>query len=199
MRSPITAISCLLIAVLLLCLAAYGQEEQKDETGALDIVHLKRSEPRSLAVIRHRGPFSEIPQLMTRLMTEVEKGGYYAAGPMMCAYFNSPDQVPEQELLWEVIVPVAKPGPFQAIENDKLGFTYMNALLVAYLFHIGSYQTLGETYSTLFDWAAKNNYEIAGPPTEVYWSDPQVTPEEGLVTEVWLPVKEKTSPGGAIR
>jgi effector-binding domain-containing protein len=177
-------------------LAASGQEaDEKDEVTPAK-VHLKRTEPRTMATLKHQGPFSDIPQMMSNLTSEIDEGDRYAAGPPMVAYFNSPDQVPENELIWQVMIPVVNPGQFRQIEMDKLGFSYMNAALVAYAYHIGSYETVGETYGLLFAWASRNDYEIAGPPMEIYWSDPEDTPEERLVTELWLPVKEKKSESG---
>ena len=200
MRSLKLLSLCLLIAVLCVSVAASGQdEEEKDEVSPAR-VHLKRVEPRTMAILKHQGPFSDIPQVIANLTSEIDKGDHYVAGPAMVAFFNSPDQVPEDKLIWQVMIPVVNPGPFRHIETDTPGFSYMNATLVGYTYHIGSYETVGETYGLLFEWASRNDYEIAGPPMEIYWSDPQQTPEERLVTELWLPVKEKEAePKGGVK
>jgi effector-binding domain-containing protein len=72
-------------------------------------------------------------------------------------------------------------------------------MFVAYTYHIGPYENVAETYDLLFGWAARNQYKIVGPPVEVYWGDPEQTPREKLVTEIWLPVEEKKIPGGVVR
>jgi effector-binding domain-containing protein len=43
----------------------------------------------------------------------------------------------------------------------------------------------------LAEHAYKNNYEIIGPPIEIYLSDPNETPESELLTEMCFPVMKK--------
>jgi effector-binding domain-containing protein len=132
------------------------------------------------------------------LTTEVQKGGYHIAGAIMLVVYSDPSQVPEEELLWEVWVPVAYPGPMGAAENDKMGFKYVDPMFVAYTYHIGAYGAIDQAYKDLFAWAGRTRQNIVGPPVEMYWSDPMTVPEEKLVTEIWLPVEEKKIPGGVV-
>jgi effector-binding domain-containing protein len=113
----------------------------------------------------------------------------------MVVYYDSPEEVPAEELRWEVWMPVAYPGPMKKVAEDEMGFRHMDPMFVAYTFHIGSYEGLPSAYKTLSDWAGTNRYKITGPPVEVYWSDPMTVPEDKLVTELWFPVEEKKIPG----
>jgi AraC family transcriptional regulator len=162
-------------------------------------IHLKYTEPRTVATMRHQGSFEHIPEVIGNIMTEITKGDHLVAGPIMIVYYNDPAEVPEEEYLWEIWIPVVRPGTFGRVENDVMGFRYLDTMFAAYIYHVGPYETVGESYDMLFEWAARNEYDMAGPPVEVYWSDPEQTTGEKLVTEIWLPVLEKKIPGGVVR
>lgn len=189
MKTCRTALLCLLFAFALSPLYA-------DESDPPTKVHLKHTEPRSTATMKHMGPYTEVPKVITELAKAIEEGGYHQAGPIMVAYFSDPRQTPEEELLWEVRIPVAYPGPIGSAENDKMGFRYFDPMFVAYTYHIGSYVEVGNAYGKLMEWAGRNKYQIIGPPVEVYWSDPATVPMEKWVTELQFPVLEKKIPGG---
>jgi effector-binding domain-containing protein len=158
-------------------------------------VLLKHTEPKNVAAMSHTGPFDDIPAVVMGLMGQVGMEGYAMTGPLMIVYYDNPDEVPAEDLRWEVWMPVAYPGPMKTGEDGELGFRHVDPMFVAYTFHIGPYEKLSEAYGVLMDWAGRNDYEIVGPPVEVNWSDPMTVPEEKLVTEIWFPVKEKKVPG----
>ena len=167
-----------------------------EEAGAEKHVamYLKNTEPRVVACMKHQGSFNDIPAVVTKLVEEVKKGEHLQAGPVMIVYFNSPQNVAESELLWEVLIPVAKPGGLGSRDNDELGFKVFDSMYVAYTYHVGPYEKVGDTYAQAFEWIEKNKYPLSGFPVEVYWSDDETTPADKLVTEVWLPVKEREKP-----
>ena len=181
-----------LVAVMGLCTIALAEEE-----GSIlrRTVYVKYTEPRLLATMKHKGPYEEIPAVVDKVMAEVVKGNHLLAGPVMVLYFNSPQNVPASDLEWEVGIPVVVPGAISKSEFDKVGFNVMESIYVAYKYHVGPYEKVGDTYATLFDWIEKNKYPLSGFPIEVYWSDPKTTPQEKLVTEVWLPITERETPG----
>ena len=193
--------SCLLLAVMVGVTGAHGDVEgsEKAPTEPPVKIHLKRTEPRTIAAMRHTGSFDAIPQVIGKLAGEITSGNHLAAGPVMAVYYNDPRQVAEEELVWEVWIPVARPGTFGGAEDDEMGFRYLDVMFVAYTHHIGPYETVAQSYDLLFGWAARNQYKIVGPPVEVYWSKPEQTPPEKLVTEIWLPVEERKIPGGIVK
>ena len=67
----------------------------------------------------------------------------------------------------------------------------MESKLVAYTIHKGSYNKLGEAFQRLSQWISKNGFEIIGHPTDIYYNDPNTSPEEELLTEVQIPIKRK--------
>ena len=108
-----------LALVLIACFAAsaFGQ-------GSPVKVQLKTTEPRSVALIKHQGPYSDIPAVIDKLYAEVEKGGYLICGPLMTVYYNDPSKTPPEELLWDVRIPVTNAGSMRSTDNDQLGFGY---------------------------------------------------------------------------
>jgi effector-binding domain-containing protein len=66
----------------------------------------------------------------------------------------------------------------------------------ATLVHVGPYDTLGTAYGTLTAWIGAHELAIAGPPREVYLSEPE-TPPEQVKTIVEFPVSEVATPVAA--
>jgi effector-binding domain-containing protein len=191
MRKPRLFALCLVLAIA--CIVANAYAEQKIDTPTR--VYMKKTEPHSVAIMAHKGPFTDMSAVTTKLVGELDKGGYSQAGPIMAMFLNSPENTPQKDLKWQVMIPVAYPGPMGMPDNDKLGFTYSDSYYVAYIYHIGPYEKVNDSYQILFDWAKRANYKILGNPVEIYWSDPSKTPKEKTVTEIWIPIEEKKTPG----
>ena len=185
--------SVLILAVVLA--AAVFATAVLAQTGSTPAVkvYIKKTEPHTVAVIKHKGPFTEVPTVMASLMGEIDKGGYLSAGPVMAMFITPPENTPAKDLQWQVMIPVVAPGPLGQPQFDKLGFQYLDPATVAFTFHVGSFDTVNEAYKTIFAWAKTNNYTIRGYPMEIYWSDPAKVPKDKLVTEVMVPIEEKRS------
>ena len=151
-------------------------------------VSIKKTEPRTVAFIAMKGPFAQIPATFPKLYDWLREKGYDPVGPPYGVYFNSPEQVPAEQLLWEIHVPisgdVAPCGP----DERGLGVKRVEGAEVASTMHKGPFHTVGETYGALVGWIMENGYQIAGPPEEVYLTDPAYTRAEELLTEVRFPV-----------
>ena len=60
---------------------------------------------------------------------------------------------------------------------------------VAVGLHAGSYDTLRETYRAIEKWAADQGIAFAGPPWELYLTDPGANPDQSTWrTEVYWPI-----------
>lgn len=180
-----------LAALLIICLVASALAQ----SGPVK-VHRKNTEPRTIALIQHKGPYSDIPGIVESLYAELAKGGYHICGPLMTVYYNDPSQTPASDLFWDVRIPVTNPGMLKKGDLDKLGFGFQDKAYVSYTYHVGPYETISDSYGLLFDWAETNKYEITGYMTEVHWSEPDA---KNPVTEIWLPVKQKTAAQRAVR
>ena len=189
------AVLCLAVLALAMATGAWAQAKSAMPT----TVFLKHTEPRAVAKMSHKGPYTDMHAVIEKLMKGVDAGDHHMVGPVMAIHYNSPQQVSPEELLWEIWIPVAYPGVIKDAEDDMMGFRYMDPQFVAYTYHIGPYDKVGDSYKMLFEWAERNKYEIQSYPVELYWSDPAKTPAEKIVTELWLPVKERKIPGGVVR
>lgn len=89
---------------------------------------------------------------------------------------------------FEAAIPVERAPERKVPEGSavKIKQTYAGPALKAV--HTGSYSGMTRTYEQLFAYAAAHGYEQAGPPWDRYVSDPADTPEDELVTEIYLPV-----------
>ncbi len=192
-RSIFAATLITLLLVFSYSATSFAQQTGKAKSSPLEI-HVKHTEPRTVAVIRHKGPFEEISSVTKDLIAQIDKGGHLMAGPVIIRYLDDPKSVSKNKLRWEVMIPVVKPGRLGGTEFDKLLFKYMDVMNVAFAYHIGPVETISETYGEMFNWVGKSGYDVVGPPMEVYWSNPETTPPEKFVVELWVPISEERKP-----
>ena len=59
-----------------------------------------------MAKIVHRGPYEECEPTYDRLFAWIARNGMSITGPIREAYLNDPREVPQEEILTEIYVPV---------------------------------------------------------------------------------------------
>jgi len=155
-------------------------------------VTVKKTEPRTVAFVAMKGPYTKIPEAFPKLFGWlVGEKGYIPAGSPIGVYFNAPGEVPDEELLWEIQCPiggdVAPSGP----DERGLGVKWVEGAEVAATMYKGPYDQVAATWEALAGWIMENGYEIAGAGEEVYLSDPDKTPPEELITELRCVVRKK--------
>ena len=108
-------------------------------------------------------------------------------GPPFIIYHGSPESGEpfDIEICAPVVVAVEPPAGWQLQELPAGEF--------ATLLHVGPYDTIGAAYTVMMAWPAEHGYTIAGPPREVYLSEPD-TPPDQIRTIVELPVVEVAAP-----
>jgi AraC family transcriptional regulator len=153
-------------------------------------VTIKKAEPITVAFISMKGPYSLISEAFGKLYGWIGQKGYIPAGSPRGVYFNAPEQVPAEELLWELCSPVAGDVAPSGPDEQGLGTRKVKGAEVAATIHKGPYDQVGGTIHALDAWIAGNGYEIVGAYEEVYLSSPETPPEE-LLTEVRFPVRKK--------
>lgn len=146
----------------------------------------KKLGKRQVAYITYKGPFDEIPVLMGEVVGFIMAKGLQIMGPPFGVYFNSPQEVPVEELMYEVAVPFFG----ESEEEGRVKIKTMPEQLVLSAIHKGPYSECGKIYGLVAQHAYQNGYEIVGPPLETYLSDPNETPESELLTEIAFPVKK---------
>lgn len=150
---------------------------------------IKQTYPMTVAFISMRGPYAQIPEAFGRLDDWLSERGLMPAGMPEGVYLNDPQCTPGAEAVWELWAPVADGTPPFEAGDDGLGVKVVPAGTVVSAMHRGPYDTIAPIYDALAGWVAANGYVLAGPPREIYYSDPdEVAPEETL-TEVQFPVR----------
>lgn len=113
--------------------------------------------------------------------------GLQIAGTPFTIYYNNPMEVPIEELVFEVGMPIV--GETQPEGKVKIKIIPSQMVLSTML--VGPYDKLGEIHMALGEYADKNGYEIIGAPMEIYFNCPTDVSESELLTEVHFPVVKK--------
>jgi AraC family transcriptional regulator len=127
---------------------------------------------------------------MTRLYEWVGERGLRPAGMPKGVFLTDP-AAGMAEAAWEVQAPVAGDIAENTADSSRLGTKRIEPRLVASAMHRGPYETVNETYEELTSWIDHNNFAVAGPPEELYFSDPGTTAPADYLTEVRLPISKK--------
>lgn len=149
-------------------------------------VELAQEEPLLVAAVKiHTSQekiASDISAGFERLMRGLNRSDVSASGVPMILYHHVIDEESDGDI--EICAPVAS----AFLGNEDVGGRELEGGPVATTVHQGPYEGLTAAYHSLTDWISKNGYEIAGPPREIYLSDPKTTAEEDLLTRVSFPV-----------
>lgn len=112
----------------------------------------------------------------------LQERGIHPAGPPYSRYHLYTPESVDVESGFPTTEPVSGEG---RISTGELPGGRM-----AYAIHMGPYDTLSATYNALAVWMSDKGQEQAGPPWEIYWSDPGETPDPAdWKTEVLWPVR----------
>jgi effector-binding domain-containing protein len=153
---------------------------------ALDI-KAKEVSPFSYCCITHKGPFTEIENVIGRLMQATQSQNIFPTGAMIGVYYNSPDEVKPENLEWEMGFPISAqvniPAPLK-----KKRWTYTAVVSAV---HKGAYEETGKTIAKMSEWMQEKGLVQAGPLLERYLTmpTPQTKPED-LRSEIWIPYQK---------
>jgi AraC family transcriptional regulator len=146
----------------------------------------KRAEPETVAYITMHGAYDQIPQGYGALYGWVAQHGLQPIGAPHAVYLTPPESAIE-EPVWELWAPVAETGEAEP-DPAGIGVKHVPEHLVATTTHRGPYDTIEPTYNELMQWVTGQGYVLAGPPEEIYLSDPNDVPPEEYVTEIRFPI-----------
>ncbi|MBI2305298.1 MAG: GyrI-like domain-containing protein [Chloroflexi bacterium] len=150
---------------------------------------VKKTPSTTVAYLSANGPYSQIGAAMGQLLAAMRETGLEPVGPPSGVYFNSPKEVPPEELRWEIRCPVADTTPQALPDQRGVAVKSVAEVEVVADIHRGPYQEVERTYQALYYWIEAKGYAIVGPPEEVYLSNPDATPPQDLLTEIRIPVK----------
>lgn len=150
-------------------------------------IEVKTVNEMQVAYIPYTGPFEVLPQLLGEVVQWVMDKGLQMTGMPFGLYYNSPLEVPPEELKWETGIPFRG----EAQEEGKIKIKKIPSQLVISAIHKGPYDQVAEVYAAVMEYAFKNGYEIAGPSMELYLNDPHEVGESEILTEIQQPVTKK--------
>lgn len=142
--------------------------------------------------LRHKGPFSDMEDVINDLVTTMKSMNIHPQGPMIGIYHTipGPDDPENMEMEWEVGFPIAEQSFAQAPEV-RLQRKVWEHTLVASAMHTGPYEETGEAITDIFQWMEENGYDKAGPVLEIYLDTGTPDPSSPTKkTEIWIPCKK---------
>ncbi len=145
----------------------------------------KRLEAQHAVVIRKKAPAGELGPAMSEGLTAlgmfVATSATAPAGPPFARYLSMEGEEWEFECGMTVLEPMAGAGPIESCE--------LPAGDAVSTLHIGSYETLGETWTALQTWVQEQGLVGAAPPWELYLTNPTEQPDPTQWrTEIVIPV-----------
>lgn len=150
-------------------------------------VELKTIEPTTVAFVSMHGAYSQVPQAMGQLYGWVAQHGLAPVGMPSAVYLTDPAQG-EATAQWEVRTALAGEPAACAADPSGCGIKTVPSQLVASTMYRGPYEQIALTYGEMAAWIAANSYGIAGPPEELYYSDPADTAPQDYLTEIRFPI-----------
>lgn len=150
-------------------------------------VEEKRIEEAKVAYIPYRGSYDKIQELIQKVGQWVSEHDLEMTGRVYGTYYNTPEEVAEEDLQYEIGISFAG----DAYQDANVGVKEIPAHTVLAAMHQGPYTEVGPVIHAVVEYAVENGYDIVGPITEIYLNDPSSTPEDELLTEVHLPVIKK--------
>ncbi|WP_103107519.1 MerR family transcriptional regulator [Brevibacillus reuszeri] len=165
-------------------------------TGEEKIVGAKRSYD---VLTGHRGEFLALCQRKRTKDVEIDQMidelyGVIAAsndlvslGTHMTIFHQSYSDYDPDKTDIEVCIPVNAEYKTDAFYTQLIeGGFYMSTIFY------GSYDSIGNAYITLINWAKQNNYSIIGPTVERYYRDIRVTNNHSeYITEICIPIAKQ--------
>ena len=136
------------------------------------------------ASIKMTRPVSQIGPAMgeafPKIYHAVVSAGMEPAGMPLARYFD----FGEEETTFECAIPVPSPfTPSGEVEASSVGGDE-----AVFGIHVGSYESIGQTWAEMMAWVTEQGRAPAGPTWEVYIDDPQEVAPDQLKTELYIPL-----------
>ncbi|MBS1713017.1 MAG: GyrI-like domain-containing protein [Armatimonadetes bacterium] len=146
--------------------------------------------PFRVAMIRHTGPYESIGPVFDRLWGWVESRNVQVVRTLGL-YYDNTEEVPANQLRSAAAVEV----PLNYVLTDTAGLPITIETVTggdyAMTTFVGPYEGLSPIWAQLVDYAErklKRNVS-QNPAYEVYVNDPEETPADRLITELYLPLE----------
>lgn len=155
-------------------------------------ITVKTIDPQPVASIhihcRREQLAAELERALPEVWNYLQRIGVDTVGPPFTRYhqMGNQDEQDDQtngEMVVEAGLPVAEPVAGQ----DRVTAGELPGGMVAYTWHIGSYDKLPDAYDALDKWIKEKGRQPRSAPWEVYWTDPQAatSPVEWKTEVLW--------------
>lgn len=153
-------------------------------------IRIKKRKATNLAYIEHTGDYGQIPfeEYMKKLMTWAKENKAKPGWKLTGIYYDDPMKTSPEQCRSEIGIPVRGNPP----SGDEVKVKEIPGTEVATLYHKAPAEEYPNSYKTLFDWIAANDYELTGAPMEIYTKKPKVKGGKTIIySEIQFPVKKK--------
>ncbi|GKX49940.1 AraC family transcriptional regulator [Budvicia aquatica] len=143
--------------------------------------------------IRHNGPYMEIYNAFTQLWDWVIASGLASQARYgLGIYYDDPLCTAPEKCRSDACIQFNHPLANEPTDKNVQAIKLAGGRYAKYR-HIGPYSTLHQAYQTFYgQWLPTSGYECADqPPFEIYVNNPHDTPEAELITDIYLPIKDK--------
>jgi AraC family transcriptional regulator len=161
-------------------------QNKGDKTMEVKIV--KKDEMR-VAFVRHTGPYDQCGRAWGKLCSHLGAQGRLGGQTSFIGLsYDDPEITPEDKIRYDACVEVDE--GFQP--EAEIGVQILPAGTFATTTHFGPYENLKHTYAALLgQWLPGSGRRFKLEPTrEIYLNDPESTPPEDLVTDLYLPLED---------
>ena len=180
-------ISLLALAIFLSAITVSPALNTQEKAPEKEFVKVKEVSLFSYCCIPHKGPFTDIEGIIGQLMQAIQEQKIAPAGTMIGVFYNNPEMVKPEDLVWEMGFPVSHQVEVKApLEKKQWKFTPVLSAV-----HKGPYEETGKTYNKMFHWMQENKLTQIGPVLERYLNMPTPdTKPEDLRSELWVPFQK---------
>ena len=133
---------------------------------------------RTVFCLACKGAWRQLPDMLVKLSDYSSKNRIKSVGSPSGFYYNTPQDVAVNDLIWEVCYPVGSDSQEHFDEGSKTGVKRIPSIRMATIIHEGSYRKTSASYGKLQSWINTNSLEVCGPAEEVYLTDINKANEE---------------------
>lgn len=150
-------------------------------------IKIKTIPEHQAAFIHKNGSYIKIPETLGKIVGWLMSQNMEIKMPIYGQYYNSPQEVSEDELDWEI--GAAFIGELKGTDEIQIKIVPEHEVVAATF--KGPYGEAASIYIALIEHATKEGYQIAGAVLESYLNSPEEVPESELLTEVQFPIVKK--------
>jgi effector-binding domain-containing protein len=170
-------LGCFIIGSFMLLAVEKVKEQQKPEVKELAGFFVAHSD--------YSGSYKEMSQKIPKFVEEFMKQGMIPMGNAISIYYNSPEEVKEENLKWGFGFVVPKESKVK--DSIKLR-EFKKHRAVVYL-HKGPYKHLQKSWEIAWKYVKEKGYKVTWPVYDRYLNNPQMAKPEDLKTQIVLPIE----------